>query len=600
MDIIYRNMRDDKPKIYTISKEELAVTRIFGTNGIRSDDMGIDAQRRIAAGTAEILKAEWEKHNSKENPPWIMVGFDPRPQGINGFKPGEIGESKAVAEIFAAHGFKVLFVPKPIPAPFMISMTGKDAHPKNIYASIMRTASHNEVVDPKSGRLISGVKLFIGNAPAPDTITKLISERINNKALAGNVQYIEFDKAVKDGDIVVIEDGDQDDPNEIELNRLERVFGLETLGRSFRLKYPGLKIAINTMNGGMSRFALRVFKIMGLKEGVDFKAFNTVFMNDPSMESKMMGWIEYVDSSTRERKKVRFAPDPTRPWMRGKDYTEYVASDPKDIVALLIDGDADRLVMELGREIIPNDIGMLAAYYLAKYKGQAGRIVRTVPTTGGLDALSEALALGKACVTPVGSKWFAGPNKYYDGTLNDILVAVEESGHICFTKENKTSRKKELFFDHSIGLSLLMLEMMADTGKTWRELSDEMWNFIKNSTGQERLAALRYGINKDDGAERYYDLVARLGNPEEDSFRKSFGVEFERELALSGMPWKVEGFDITDSGGAQFKFAGGRKLFPRKSGTDGSIRLYIEVLESERDKALGLVSIMRKTMDYFL
>lgn len=598
--LMLRDLNDKDVNVKNIAEEELAIKRTFGTNGIRSDDLGEDAQRRIAVGTAETLKAQWQKANPGKELPWLMVGFDPRPQGPNGFNPGEMGEAKAIAETLAAYGFKVLFVPKAVAAPFMISMTGKGVHPRNVYASVMRTASHNEVVDPKSGRLVSGVKLFIDNAPASDAVTGLISERINNKDMARMAASLDFDKGVAEGRIVVIKDGDKDDPDTIEFERLSHSFDLAKLGEAFRSRYPDLKIAINTMNGGMSNFALRVFQTMGFKEGVNFRAFNTTLMNDRSMEAKMTGWIEYTDPATGEHKRVRFAPDPTRAWMRGKDYTDYVASNPENIIALLIDGDADRLVAELKKEIIPNEIGMLAAYYLAKYKGQTGRIVRTVPTTGGLDALSKALGLGEVAVTPVGSKWFAGPNKYYNAKLNDILVAVEESGHIGFIKEDAATHKRELFFDHSIGLATLMLEIMAETGKTWQEFSDEMWAFIKEKTGQEKIAALRYGISKDEGAEKYYDLVARLGNPKEDAFRKEFGAKFETELAAAGLPWKVTGFDITDSGGAQFIFNGGRKLFPRKSGTDGSVRLYVEVLETERNKAPDLVKIMRSVMDHFI
>ncbi|MFA6321805.1 MAG: hypothetical protein WCY36_08140 [Candidatus Omnitrophota bacterium] len=583
-----------------ISEAELSIKRTFGTNGIRGDDITEETQRRIASGTAEVLAGQWKKECPGKDLPFIMVGFDPRPQGKNGFNIGEMSESKAVAETFAACGFKVSFVPKPIAAPFMISVTGNGVHPKNIYAAIMRTASHNEVVDPGSGRLVSGVKVFLNNAPAPDSLTGLISERINDKKLAEEAPSVPFDKAVADGRIVIVRPGDEDDPDTVEFKRLCSVFDLKKLGEDFRAKYPDMKIAINTMNGGMSKFAIKVLNATGFKEGKNFRAFNTVFMNDMSMKGKMTGWVEYNDPATGERKKVRFAPDPTRPWMRGKDYQDYVASDPSHIIALLIDGDADRLVAELKKEIIPNDIGMLAAYYLAKYKGQTGRVVRTVPTTGGFDALAKALGLGSVQVTPVGSKWFAGPNKYYNGTLNDILVAVEESGHIGFIKENIAEGKKELFFDHSICLAALMLEMMTETGKTWQDFADEMWAFIKDKTGQDRIAAPRYGIAKDEGAEKYYDLVARLGNPEAGDFRKMFGEKLEKELASAGLPWKVSGFDITDAGGAQIQFAGGRKLFPRKSGTDGSIRLYVEVLEKERGEAPKLVNIMRKVMDFVI
>ncbi|MFH0984074.1 MAG: glucose-6-phosphate isomerase [Candidatus Omnitrophota bacterium] len=578
-----------------IAADEVAIKRAFGTNGIRSDDIEIDGQRRIAAGTADVLAAQWRKAHPGTELPWVMVGFDPRPQGDNGFTPGEMSESKAVAEVFAAYGFKVLFVPKAVAAPFMISASGENVHPRDIFAAVMRTASHNEVVDPKSGKLVSGFKLFMWNAPAADSFTGLISAKINDAEFSKEVPVLNFDQAVIEGKIVVSKDGDNDDPDTVEFRRMQKAFDLKTIGDKIRAKFPAFKIALNTMNGGMSQFGPRVLRAMGIiNNNKGFLAFNTKLMNDPSMKSQMLGWVEYQDANTGEMKRVRFAPDPTRAWMRGKDYQDFVAQDPMKTLALLIDGDADRLVAELGKEIIPNEIGMLAAYYLAKYKGQKGHIVRTVPTTGGLDALAQALGLGKVDVTPVGSKWFAGPNKYYDSNLNDVLVAVEESGHIVFNK------KGQLFFDHSIGLATLMLEMMAETGKTWQELSDEMWAFIEEKTGQKRIATVRDGISKEDGAENYYALALRLGNPSEDTFRREFATKMEATLAKAGIPWKVTNMDIADAGGAQLQFEGGRKVFPRKSGTDGSVRLYGEVLDTERDLVPVLMKSMREVMDFFV
>ncbi|MFZ5801827.1 MAG: UTP--glucose-1-phosphate uridylyltransferase [Candidatus Omnitrophota bacterium] len=576
----------------TLSAEELAKEHKAGTNGFRGDNIGLESQLRITNGTAAVLAEKWQTEHPGEEMPWVIVGFDPRPQGVNGFEPGEMGESKASAEVLAAYGFKVLFVPKPVAAPFMISATGKGVHPRDIFAAVMRTASHNEVVDPKSGELVSGLKIFWENAPAPETMTNSIGAKVNDRAFAAKVPLLDFDRAVREGRIVVVKDGDADDPDTVEFNRVNRAFNLAAIGEQFRAKYPDFKIALNTMHGGMSSFAVRVLKAMGFVEGRDFQAFNTALMNDARVKDKMLGWIDYT-TSAGEQKRARFSPDPTKAHMRGQDYKDFVATDPAHIVAILIDGDADRLVAELKEEIVPNEIGMAVGYFLAKYKGQTGRIMRTVPTTGGLDALAQALELGSMTVTPVGSKWFAGPNQYYDATLNDILVAVEESGHIGFRKNG------ELFFDHSIGLAVQMLEIMAETGKTWQEFLDETWAFVKEKTGQERITAVRYGIPKEDGAEDYYELLAHLGSPAGEDFRREFAAEFETRLTTEGMPWKVTDFDITDNGGSQFIFEGGRKLFPRKSGSDGSIRLYVEVLAAEKDKAPSLAKIMKETMDHF-
>lgn len=60
-------------------------------------------------------------------------------------------------------------------------------------------------------------------------------------------------------------------------------------------------------------------------------------------------------------------------------------------MGLAMDGDADRLgvIDDKGNYLHPNDILVLLYYYLVKYKGWHGPVVRNLATTHRLDAIAK-------------------------------------------------------------------------------------------------------------------------------------------------------------------------------------------------------------------
>lgn len=570
-----------------ISEAVLKVVRAFGTNGIRGVGFNVDELRRMTAATALELKAEWEKGHAGEPLPVIGVAVDPRPQGAEGFSQDPTKKmlyARTKAEVLAAFGFKVRFYNEPVGSGHMIATTSPD-YPEadRNYAVLMGTASHNEVVDPKSGELQFGLKVFKGNAPIMDDFAARISRHINGDEKSQTPQITEvprldFDAAVQAGKVEIVAD-----PAKVEFDRLNGLFDFAALGRQFRQKFPAKRIALNTMNGGMGRLAPMILQAMGFDAG-NSRAFNTVFMNDPSMEQTVMGYVAGPGN-----KQVRFAPDPTRAWFRGGDYEAYMAEDLVNTIAFLIDGDADRLVLEQSGEISPNQIGPMAKFYLVKYlKDQNVNYVdaRTVPTTSAMDLLNKALGVAEPKVTDVGSKNFVP-------FLKDLQIGLEESGHIAFRYRG------QVFFDHPVALMLLMLKIMADTGKTWRELESEMWEFIKEKTGAPRIETSRTGIGKDEGAERYYPLLAQL--PKDEALREEFGEALAAGFRAQGLNVSSEGFDTRAPGGVQFHLSSYVRVMPRKSGTDGSVRFYFESPEQYvwTLKKIG-TPVMKKVLDQFL
>lgn len=580
-----------------IDPEVLKVPRAFGTNGIRGTGFNVDELRRMTAATAVELIAEWNKDHAGEPLPVLGVAVDPRPQGEEGFSedPGKkMAYARAKAEVLASFGFKIRFYNKPVGSGHMIATTSKDypAEQRN-FAVLMGTASHNEVVDPKTGTLQFGLKVFKGNAPIMDDLAGRISRHINGDEKAGIPQVTEspvlnFDAAVKDGRIEVIED-----PAAFEVERLDSIFNLAELGRLLRKKFPQLRYAFNTMNGGMSKVDPLIVQRMGFHD-LEAQVFNTTFMNDPAMKKTVMEFVPDASGNP-----VRFAPDPTRKWFRGAKYDEYVAGNPQNTIGLLIDGDADRLVLEQMGEISPNQIGPLAKYYLRRYAGDTVlryKDARTVPTTSALDLLDQAFELPEPEVTDVGSKNFVPfLNDFVEGSqhFDGLQVGLEESGHVA------VRYKGQVFFDHPVALQLLMLRMMADTGKTWRELESEMWQFITEKTGVPKIVTSRTGISKDEGAESYYPLLAKL--PKDAALRQEFGEVLAREFKAAGLDVTLKGFDTRAPGGVQFHFSDHLRVMPRKSGTDGSVRFYFESPEP----AVALLSksgtpVMKKVLDQFL
>ena len=122
-------------------------------------------------------------------------------------------------------------------------------------------------------------------------------------------------------------------------------------------------------------------------------------------------------------------------------------------IGLATDGDADRIgvVDDTGRFLHPNDILVLLYYYLVKFKGWKGPVVRNIATTHMLDKVAESF--GEKCYeVPVGFK-------HISAKMNEVdaVIGGESSGGLTVRGHIKGK--------DGVYAAALLVEMIAVTGK---------------------------------------------------------------------------------------------------------------------------------------
>jgi phosphomannomutase len=207
-------------------------------------------------------------------------------------------------------------------------------------------------------------------------------------------------------------------------------------------------------------------------------------------------------------------------------------------LGLATDGDADRiaLINEQGEFIEVNDILLLLYWYLHEYKGLRGAVVRNVATTHLLDKLARHYG-EEAIETPVGFKWIG------DAIIrHDALMGGESSGGMTIRGH---IRGKD-----GILASMLLIEMVAKTGKPISALLEEVWQLTGRATMVE--------TNLPATADMRVIVPQRLA-----------------ELIDGGdLPWKVT--DMRRDDGTKIIFENDKWLLLRFSGTEPVLRIFSE------------------------
>lgn len=202
------------------------------------------------------------------------------------------------------------------------------------------------------------------------------------------------------------------------------------------------------------------------------------------------------------------------------------------------DGDADRIGMfdGDGNFVDSHHILLLLLLYTHKYKKQSGKVVITFSVTDKMRKLAELFGQ-EIEVTKIGFKYIAEIM-----AEEDVLVGGEESGGLAV--------KGHIPERDGIWIGLMILEFMAKTGKSLRELIQEV-----------------------------YDLVGSFS-----SFRDDLHIDNDRKWAIvengkkgvytSFGKYKVERTEHID--GAKFHIGDGRWAMIRPSGTEPVLRVYAE------------------------
>jgi alpha-D-glucose phosphate-specific phosphoglucomutase len=218
-------------------------------------------------------------------------------------------------------------------------------------------------------------------------------------------------------------------------------------------------------------------------------------------------------------------------------------------LGLATDGDADRIgaMDERGNFVDPHKIMALAFQYLVEQRGWSGPVVRTVSTTRMIDRLAERYGV-PVYETPVGFNHIA------DYMLKeDVLIGGEESGGISF--------KGHIPEGDGILMGLLLVEIVANTGKSLGTLVNELLNNVGPAFYERRDLRLKHPVSKKE-------MTARL---KEDVPDEIGGVAVGEVQTVDGVKYVMEE---------------GSWLLIRPSGTEPVLRVYAEGRSQEMVEAL--------------
>ena len=449
----------------------------FGTGGWRAiigEDFTKANIQILAKAMADKMKAEGVADKG------LVMGYDRR------FLSKET--VKWSCEVFAAEGIVCHFVCRSVPTPLVMNHVMKHNFPYGM----MVTASHNP-------SLYNGIKVFTAGGRDADEIQTADIERYIAAVDESAIRRMEYSKAVAAG--LVIEFYPM---NEYIDDVMEKI-------NMDAIRQAQLRIVLDPMYG-VSEKALSTILISGR---CDLEVINqehdTLFggkMPAPSAELLHLLRTRVLDG--------------------GYD------------MGIATDGDADRLgvIDDKGNYLHPNDILVLLYYYLVKYKGWSGPVVRNLATTHRLDTIAESF--GQKCIeVPVGFKWISAGM-----TEHNAILGGESSGGLTVTGHIKGK--------DGVYAASLLVEMVAVTGKKLSELMQ----VIKKEFGSRFMDENSYTFD----AERKPGLQKRIFQDKELPDFGAYAIE------------KVSYMD-----GCKVFFANGGWVVIRFSGTEPLLRVFCEM-----------------------
>ncbi len=221
-----------------------------------------------------------------------------------------------------------------------------------------------------------------------------------------------------------------------------------------------------------------------------------------------------------------------------KELSEWIRSTPEWNCGLANDGDADRIGMfdEEGVFVDSHRILLLLLLYKAGYQKQKGKVAITFSVTDKMKRLAEHFGLPYE-VTPIGFKYTAEIM-----AREKVLVGGEESGGIAVAGHIPER--------DGVWIGLELLSFMMDTGKTLRQLLEEVYEIVGP------FAYDRYDLHVTDVIKKKVMERCRAGD------YASFG---------SYSIHRVEDVD-----GYKFYFDEERWVMIRPSGTEPVLRVYAQ------------------------
>lgn len=458
----------------------------FGTGGWRAiigDDFIKTNIQILAKAMCCKMKAEGVADQS------VCIGYDRR------FLAKEA--MQWTAQVFAAEGIQTLLVNKSAPTPLIMYYVMKHDLPYGM----MVTASHNP-------SLYNGIKVFTKGGRDADEIQTAEIEKYISEVSAEDVKEMDYAEGVKKGLIKEIY------PLNEYLDNIVAAMDMEAI------RNADLKVAIDPLYGVSGGPLTTILHTARCEVVMIHDTHDTLFGGK--------------------------TPAPSAVTLRTLQNT---VLENKCDIGIASDGDADRLgvIDDTGRFLHPNDILVLLYYYLVKFKGWNGPVVRNLCTTHMLDKVAENF--GQKCYeVPVGFK-------HISAKMNetDAVIGGESSGGLTVRGHIKGK--------DGVYAASLLVEMIAVTGKKLSEIYQD----IQDECGQIFME------------ERDYKFTQEV----KDKIHNTLMVEKK----LPEMPFEIERVSYLD--GCKVYFKNGGWVVARFSGTEPLLRIFNEMPTAEEAKQVS-------------
>lgn len=240
------------------------------------------------------------------------------------------------------------------------------------------------------------------------------------------------------------------------------------------------------------------------------------------------------------------------------DFADFLQSQKDVDLAIITDGDADRIGLMDGRGnfVDSHHILLLLIQYLFKYKKMSGKVCTGFSSTVKIGALCSKhnLALD---IVPIGFKYICDIM-----IREDVLVGGEESGGIAI--------KGHIPERDGIWIGLTILEFMAKSGKKLNELIEEIYNEV----GSFAFQRIDLKLSED----KKQEIVQNCKNKKYNNFGH-YQVQ------------KMEDMD-----GYKFYFNQDEWVMIRPSGTEPVLRTYAE--SKDKKSAENILKATHQTILY--
>lgn len=452
----------------------------FGTGGWRAiigDEFTKENIQLLAQGLVNKMKSEGVAEKG------IVFGYDRR------FLSKEA--MQWAAEVFAAAHIKSYLINKSSPTPLIMFYVMKHDFPYGM----MITASHNPAI-------YNGIKVFTaGGRDADEIQTKDIEDYLSDVG-PGQVQVMDYEAGKAAGYIEEI----------YPLNEyLDNIIASVNMGA---IRNADLKVALDPMYG-VSETSLKTILLTARCEVATIHdRHDTLFGG--KLPAPSAGTLHSLQNYVLEK---------------------------KCDIGIATDGDADRIgvIDDMGNFLHPNDILVLLYYYLVKFKGWSGPVVRNIATTHMLDKV--AAQFGETCYeVPVGFKYISAKMQE-----TGAIIGGESSGGL--TVHGHINGKDGIY------AAALLIEMIAVTGKKLSQIMSD----IHAECGEIHMEERDYKFTQEKKDAIYKVLM--------------------EEKRLPELTDEIDHISYLD--GSKVYFKNGGWVIARFSGTEPLLRIFCEMPDSE-------------------